>query len=73
MRYIKKDFENTIARNRLERPAFRTELVLCIANKKGEYTSERYGHDEVRAQLQLIYHDKCAYCEVENRPVETPM
>jgi len=72
MRFIEKDFNNAKARARLTRAANNTEVSICVANQSGVYTSSRYGHIEIREELKDIYFDKCCYCEVSIRPVDTP-
>ena len=72
MRYIEKDFNNVTARTRLESLVYKADVEISVLAKKGTYQSGRYGHSDIRTELNEIYFDKCAYCESFIKPVSTP-
>ena len=40
------------------------EAALCAGEEPGYvWKKHRYAHDEVRARLRAMFHEKCAYCE----------
>lgn len=69
MRRIIKDPYNAIARARLTTVRCNQDVTDSVAFLKGNYSSSRYGHDDVREQLDELYHGKCCYCESTIRPV----
>lgn len=73
MRHIEKDFNNVVARDRLESAPYRVDTNNSIVAQKGSfYTSARYGHQEIRDELNDIYYGKCAFCESLIGHVSTP-
>lgn len=68
MRHIKKDFNNTRAISRLSTSTCKRDITSSVKKTKGKYSSARYGHSDVRDELDAIYHGKCCYCEVKIRP-----
>jgi uncharacterized protein (TIGR02646 family) len=68
MRHIDKDYNNHKALARLSTDTCKNDIKESVKKKKGEYSSSRYGHVEIREELASIYHGKCCYCEVKIRP-----
>lgn len=69
MRHINKDPYNAIARERLSTAQCNKDVTDSVAAVKGNYVSSRYGHEDIREQLDYLYHGKCCYCESLIRPV----
>lgn len=51
---------------------FEVDTVSAINTRVTSYSETRYGHDDVREALVLIYGNKCAYCEARITAVATP-
>lgn len=69
MRHINKDPHNIIARSRLTTDRCNQDVTDSVVATKGNYSSSRYGHEDVREQLEELYHGKCCYCESLIKPV----
>jgi uncharacterized protein (TIGR02646 family) len=69
MRHINKDPLNVIARTRLTTDRCIQDVTVSVNTTKGNYSSSRYGHEDVREQLEELYRGKCCYCESQIRPV----
>lgn len=68
MRHVTKDYNNARAIKRLRTSTCDKDVQNSSANRKGKYSPSRYGHEEVRQELDKIYHGKCCFCEVKIRP-----
>lgn len=56
---------------RLFRAEYEIDIINSINARSSSYTSERYGHQEIRDALESVYKNKCAYCETKIEPVAT--
>lgn len=57
----------------LSSPVFETDIIQAtLMGNAAPFQANRYGHNDVREALDLIYNNKCAYCECEIGAVSTP-
>jgi hypothetical protein len=69
MRHITKDPHDAVARARLSTARCNQDVTDSVIAIKGNYVSGRYGHNDVRDQLDDLYHGKCCYCESKIKPI----
>ncbi len=71
MRKVNKEPNHGIT-TRLRYDSYDKEVIKSINNRKGSYSSSKYGHNDVRDALDKIYHGKCCFCESKIKPVSSP-